>query len=155
MFLASSRSLAGEELAFIQKFSKITERHFVHPCLPYVPTSCLQGSGTFDAPASNPGRERSHPPSLTLGNSEWKTKVLYISKHWRRKWLFNHLHYKTDAGIYQSVCARMCVCVWTVQELENGASILPSLALKLYGGQIQSLLFPDLFNINYFSVVCI
>lgn len=54
MFLASSRSLAGAaELARIQKFFKITERHVVGPRLPSVPASCLQGSGPFDTPSTN------------------------------------------------------------------------------------------------------
>ena len=152
MFLASSRSLAGEaELALLHKSFKIMDRHlcvpacrmFQHPdskvLEPLMPQHPI-------LPVWAVGREERHPSPSTLRWVKNQSPLLFQNIE---EELFNHLQDKTDAGICQGVC----VCVLIVQWLENGASILPSSALELCGGWMQSFLFPDLFNIHYFSVV--
>ena len=114
MFLASSRSLAGEaELALLQKSFKIMDRHFVCPCLPYVPASWLQGSGTFDGPASNPPSlscwQRRKTSFSFYSEISKKTKVLFYFKTLKK-------NCSTTYGIklmlaFVRVCVCVCVCV--------------------------------------------
>lgn len=155
MFLARSRSLSGEAgLARPQKFCKITERCVVCPCLPSVPASGLQGSRTFDAPAPtlpslNVGRKGSRPSSSTLKLVRDQSPLVFQNIEEESGCLTTYI----ITLILAFICACARVCVIRVQWLEDGISVMPSSALQPCGGWMQSLLFPDLFNIHYFSVV--
>lgn len=133
MFLTSSRSLAGEaELAGIQKFFKITERHVACACLPYVPASCFQGSGTFDAPAPtlsslNIGRKGSHPSSSTLKLGRDQSPLIFQNTEEESGCLATYV----ITLILAFIC--MCVRVIRVQRLDR-ASVVLSSALEPRGG---------------------
>lgn len=125
---ASSKGLAGEaELALIQKFFKITERHFVCPCLPSVPASCLQGSRTSDAPAPalpsvHVGRKGSHPSSSTLKLVKDLSPLIFQNIEEESGCLTTYII--TLILAFTSVC--VCVCVIIVQQLDRGASAIIS-----------------------------
>ena len=114
MFLASSESLAGEaELVLIQQFFKLMDRHFVHPCLPYVPASCLQGSGTLGAPASHlpslhVGREGSRPASSSLKLVEDQSPCIFQNIEEESDCLTTYVIKLILAFI--SLCVCVCVC---------------------------------------------
>ena len=124
MFLASSRSLAGEAgLAGIQKFFKITERHVACACLPYVPASCLQGSGTFDAPAPtlsslNIGRKGSRPSSSTLKLGRDQSPLIFQNTEEESGCLATY--------VITLMLAFLCVCVRVIRvQPLDGASVVP------------------------------